>query len=105
MEVRDSGAGIVADEQGRIFERVYRIDKARSRALGLRLGLAIARWIVSQHNGSITVGSNACNGSIFRMRLARIPTRPNPRNNLGAGRVDIREILAYILPIGYITIW
>jgi len=77
IEVRDSGAGIAADEQDRIFERFYRIDKARSRALGgAGLGLAIARWIVSQHNGSIIVESRLGEGSIFRLRLARIPSHP-----------------------------
>jgi signal transduction histidine kinase len=73
IDVQDSGVGIAVNEQDRIFERFYRVDKARSRAFGgAGLGLAIARWIVSQHNGSITIESNLGQGSIFRLRLSRI---------------------------------
>lgn len=68
--VRDSGMGIAAEEQSKIFERFYRVDKARSRDLGgAGLGLAIAQWIVVQHRGSIEVESTPGQGSIFRVKL------------------------------------
>lgn len=71
--VQDSGVGIAAEDQARIFERFYRVDKARSRAQGgAGLGLAIARWIVTLHRGSIRVESSLGNGAIFRVELPRI---------------------------------
>jgi heavy metal sensor kinase len=70
ITVRDSGVGIASDEQSKIFERFYRVDKARSRALGgAGLGLAIARWIVLQHHGSLTVESRLGEGSAFHAVL------------------------------------
>jgi heavy metal sensor kinase len=74
ISVRDSGVGIAEAEQDKIFERFYRVDKARSRALGgAGLGLAIARWIVSQHRGSVVVESSMGKGSTFRIELPLAP--------------------------------
>jgi heavy metal sensor kinase len=68
--VRDSGIGIALEEQGKIFERFYRVDKARNRDLkGAGIGLAIAQWIVQQHKGSITVQSSPDKGSMFLVTL------------------------------------
>jgi heavy metal sensor kinase len=70
ITVQDSGVGIAKEEQDKIFERFYRVDKARSRAQGgAGLGLAIAEWIVTQHRGSITVESRPSHGSVFRVEL------------------------------------
>ncbi len=70
INVQDTGLGIPPGEHEKIFERFYRVDKARSRAEGgAGLGLAIAQWIVSQHHGSIRVESGATKGSIFRVEL------------------------------------
>ncbi|MGA3348161.1 MAG: ATP-binding protein [Candidatus Sulfotelmatobacter sp.] len=66
ITVRDSGIGIAESEQSKIFERFYRVDKARSRELGgAGIGLAIAEWIVQQHRGSITVQSRLGKGASF----------------------------------------
>ena len=70
VSVRDTGIGIPATEQPKIFERFYRVDKARSRARGgAGLGLAIARWLVERQGGSITVESACDKGSRFSVEL------------------------------------
>ena len=78
ITVRDSGVGIAPEEQSRIFERFYRVDKARSREMGgAGLGLSIAEWIVGQHRGSIVVQSRSGQGSVFRVELplASVPVQ------------------------------
>lgn len=81
ISVKDSGVGIADEDKGKIFERFYRIDKARSRDQGgAGLGLAIAQWIVTQHRGSISVESQPGHGSVFCVELPMIaaPVR-NPQ--------------------------
>ncbi len=78
--VQDSGVGIEEEDQSKIFERFYRVDKARSRAHGgAGLGLAIAQWIVTQHRGSIEVQSRPGQGATFRVELPRIAPVQNPQ--------------------------
>lgn len=73
ITVKDSGVGIAEEEQSKIFERFYRVDKARSRVQGgAGLGLAIAHWIVTQHRGSIGVESRSGDGATFRVELPMI---------------------------------
>ena len=70
VSVEDTGVGIAPEDQVKIFERFYRVDKARSRELGgAGLGLAIAQWIVEHHNGSIAVKSEMGRGSVFRVEI------------------------------------
>ncbi len=73
ITVQDSGAGISEEDQPKIFERFYRVDKVRSREQGgAGLGLAIAQWIITQHHGSIAVESSPGQGSTFRVELPMI---------------------------------
>ena len=68
--VRDTGIGIPEADQLRVFDRFYRVDKARSRALGgAGLGLSIVRWIVEAHGGNIHIQSAHGDGSAFIVRL------------------------------------
>jgi heavy metal sensor kinase len=72
IEVRDSGPGIPAVDQQRVFERFYRVDQARSRDTGgTGLGLAIARWTVEASGGRIELESMAGQGALFRVVLPR----------------------------------
>ncbi len=68
VEVRDTGAGISADEIDRLFERFYKSDKAR-RSDGTGLGLAIAKHIVQAHGGEISVRSTPGEGAAFTFTL------------------------------------
>jgi two-component system phosphate regulon sensor histidine kinase PhoR len=71
-EIRDTGPGIPPQDQARVFERFYRVDKARSRNLGgTGLGLSIVKHIVALHDGTISVASAPGGGSIFRFEIPR----------------------------------
>jgi heavy metal sensor kinase len=68
IEVVDEGPGIAAEHQEKIFERFYRVDKARSRASGgAGLGLSIARWAVERQGARIELESEPDHGSLFRI--------------------------------------
>ena len=70
LTVRDTGIGIPAADVGHIFDRFYRVDKARSRATGgTGLGLSIVRQMVQLHGGEITVDSATDKGSVFTVTL------------------------------------
>jgi two-component system phosphate regulon sensor histidine kinase PhoR len=70
VSVADTGLGIPPDELGRIFERFYKIDRARNRKQsGTGLGLAIAKHIVEAHGGRIWAESNGKNGTTFYFTL------------------------------------
>lgn len=70
IKVMDEGIGISESDAQKIFERFYRVDKARSRAEGgFGLGLNIARIIVVRHGGTVSVKPRSPHGSIFTVRL------------------------------------
>jgi len=70
VDITDSGIGIPAEHLPHIFDRFYRVDKARNRMDGgTGLGLAIVKWIVEAHGGSIKVTSEVNKGSSFSVRL------------------------------------
>jgi signal transduction histidine kinase len=68
VEVADSGPGIDPVDLSRIFDRFYRVDKART-GEGTGLGLAIAKWIVDAHGGRISAGNAAGQGAVFTVVL------------------------------------
>jgi two-component system OmpR family sensor kinase len=68
VSVSDTGPGIPREEQERIFDRFYRLDPSRH-GEGAGLGLAIARWIVSEHDGRLSVDSRPGEGSTFIVAL------------------------------------
>nr|MDP9006980.1 ATP-binding protein [Actinomycetota bacterium] len=78
ISVHDHGIGIPERDLERVFERFYRVDRARSRGTGgTGLGLAIVRHVATNHQGQVSVASREGEGSVFTLRL------PN-----GAGSVD-----------------
>ena len=70
MAVKDTGLGISSEEQSRIFERFYRIDKSRNQAIpGTGLGLAIVQDLVSKSQGTIELDSQVGVGSTITVNL------------------------------------
>jgi len=70
VRVEDNGPGIPPDATDRVFERFYRVDRARSREQGgTGLGLAIVKHIVQSHGGEVGVNSELGKGSVFHFTL------------------------------------
>ncbi|MFP4443365.1 MAG: sensor histidine kinase, partial [Spirochaetia bacterium] len=76
ISVKDEGCGIPLAEQERIFERFYRVDKARSRDMGgTGLGLSIVNHIIQLHGGSISLESVPGKGSTFTLKIPKTRNR------------------------------
>jgi two-component system sensor histidine kinase SenX3 len=74
LRVSDTGIGIPARDLDRIFERFYRVDRARSRETGgTGLGLAIVRHVATNHQGEVLVQSSEGEGSTFTLRIPVAP--------------------------------
>jgi two-component system sensor histidine kinase SenX3 len=78
LMVADQGIGIPVADHGRIFERFYRVDKARSRDTGgTGLGLSIVRHVATNHGGEVLVSSQEGEGSTFVLRIPLAPQQPD----------------------------
>jgi len=83
IDVTDTGPGIPVDLQSRIFDRFYRLDKARSRDNGgTGLGLAIAKWAVEVNGGRLTLEPTNASGSRFRITLPQTALNVNKSDEL-----------------------
>lgn len=81
IAVTDRGIGIAEEEQQRVFERFYRVDRARSRATGgTGLGLAIVKHVAANHGGEVRLWSKPGTGSTFTLRIPAVnAVTPAPR--------------------------
>jgi signal transduction histidine kinase len=89
LSVADEGPGIPEADLPRVFERFYRVDKARSRGVkdpgGTGLGLAIVKHLVELHGGRVTAANRPEGGAMFTVELPCEPMNPmNPMNPVTA---------------------
>jgi two-component system, OmpR family, sensor kinase len=92
VAVADTGIGIPAEQQDQIFERFFRVEKARSREMGgSGLGLSIVQWIAQAHQGRVTVESKPQAGSTFVLWLPEYQAVPAPSSEalLPAGLTEL----------------
>ncbi|HLY25780.1 MAG TPA: ATP-binding protein [Aggregatilineales bacterium] len=89
IRVSDTGIGIPEEDLAHIFDRFYRVDKARSREMGgTGLGLSIASWITEAHKGRIWAESEVGKGSVFTVRLPSLD-KAEPTESLAETRPRI----------------
>jgi two-component system phosphate regulon sensor histidine kinase PhoR len=92
ISVRDQGCGISAQHLERVFERFYRVDKARSRSAGgTGLGLSIVKHIVHAHGGRVSVESQVGQGSVFTIHLPAVDSPAENAEPLAETGVGTRE--------------
>ncbi|HTX36903.1 MAG TPA: ATP-binding protein [Bryobacteraceae bacterium] len=86
VEIQDHGPGIPVEDQPKIFNRFYRVDKARWRESGgAGLGLSIVKWTIEAHGGTVTLSSVPNQGCTFRISLpaSDLPAQGSPAGLLG----------------------
>ncbi|GAA1343074.1 hypothetical protein GCM10009635_58250 [Actinocatenispora thailandica] len=89
VEVSDQGPGLTPEQRDRVFERFYRVDKARSReAGGTGLGLAIVASLVAAHHGRVDVDSAPGQGATFRVTLPLAPDDTDPPDDDASYHAD-----------------
>jgi two-component system sensor histidine kinase SenX3 len=97
ITVSDQGVGIPSSELERIFERFYRVDRARSRETGgTGLGLSIVKHVASIHGGDVRVWSVEGEGSTFTVRL---PLRLDPATGLPTGGGGPTRVITPLPPV------
>ncbi len=83
ISVADTGEGISPEDLPHVFERFFRVDKARSRATGgTGLGLAIVKHVAANHNGSIRLWSQQGTGSTFTLSIPAYPETDDESDDL-----------------------
>ena len=85
VEIQDHGPGIPVEDQPKIFNRFYRVDKARWRESGgAGLGLSIVKWTIEAHGGTVTLASAPNQGCTFRISLpaSRVAAQGSPMAGL-----------------------
>ena len=93
ISVHDTGIGIPRPDLERVFERFYRVDRARSRETGgTGLGLAIVRHVATNHQGEVSVASREGEGSVFTLRLPDGSSSGDPaRDRNGTSTVEVAQ--------------
>jgi two-component system phosphate regulon sensor histidine kinase PhoR len=82
VHVRDTGIGIAPEHFDRLFERFYRVDTSRSRAIGgTGLGLSIVKHLAALYGGEVGVESEVGKGSTFTVRLPLLPKEKEKKEN------------------------
>ena len=82
LEVADTGIGIPESSRGRVFDRFYRVDRARSREMGgAGIGLSIVKGIVAAHQGTVEAEPNQPCGTRMVVRLPHTPGDAHPQRN------------------------
>jgi heavy metal sensor kinase len=92
IEIKDKGPGVPSEDHARVFDRFYRVDKARWRQSGgAGLGLSIAKWAVEAHGGSIGLTSEPNKGCTFRISLPSANAAPSVLERDGQKEPQERE--------------
>lgn len=91
LQVRDTGIGIAPDQQSRVFERFYRVDKSHSKAVGgTGLGLSIVKHAAGVHNAKIDLRSKPGEGTCITVKFAKAARKKSPRPRKTAAEAEAK---------------